>query len=50
MARQLKVFSTPAGFFVADVAAPSQKAALEACDIHDNVFANGAATVATDRS
>ena len=48
MARQPKVFSTPAGFFNAVVAAPSQKAALEAWGIHDNVFANGQATVVTD--
>lgn len=48
MARELKVFSTAAGFFNAVVAAPSQKAALEAWGIHDNVFANGTATVVTD--
>ena len=48
MARQLKVFSTPAGFFNAVVAAPSQKAALEAWGLRENVFANGAATVVTD--
>lgn len=48
MARQLKVFSTPAGFVNAVVAAPSQKAALEAWGIRENVFANGSATVVTD--
>ena len=48
MARQLKVFSTPAGFFNAVVAAPSQKAALEAWGLRENVFANGSATVVTD--
>ena len=48
MARQLKVFSTPAGFVNAVVAAPSQKAALEAWGVRENVFANGSATVVTD--
>ena len=48
MARQLKVFSTPAGFFNAVVAAPSQRAALEAWGLRENVFANGTATVVTD--
>ena len=48
MARQLKVFSTPAGFVNAVVAAPSQKAALEAWGVRDNLFASGAATVVTD--
>lgn len=48
MARQLKVFSTPAGFVNAVVAAPSQKAALEAWGIRENVFASGRASVVTD--
>ena len=48
MARQLKVFSTPAGFVNAVVAVPSQKAALEAWGVRDNLFATGAATVVTD--
>ena len=48
MARQLKVFSTPAGFVNAVVAAPSQKAALEAWGVHDNLFASGRASVVTD--
>ena len=48
MARQLKVFSTAAGFVNAVVAAPSQKAALEAWGVRDNLFASGAATVVTD--
>ena len=48
MARQLKVFSTAAGFVNAVVAAPSQKAALEAWGVRDNLFASGAATVVND--
>ena len=47
MAR-LKVFSSPQGFFETVVAAPSQKAALEAWGTHQNLFADGMATVATD--
>ena len=48
MARQLKVFSPPASFVNAVVAAPSQKAALEAWGVHDNLFASGRASVVTD--
>lgn len=48
MARALKVFSTPAGFVTAVVAAPSQKAALEAWGVRENLFASGAAKVVDD--
>lgn len=47
MAR-LKVFTSPQGFFETVVAAPSQKAALEAWGAHQNLFAGGMATVAQD--
>ena len=43
MARALKVFSTAAGFYEADVAAPSRKAALAAWGVHDDLFASGRA-------
>jgi len=42
-ARQLKVFRTPIGFHDAYVAAPSQKAALEAWGSDHNLFARGEA-------
>jgi len=48
MPRKLKVFCTPIGFHDAYVAAPSQKAALEAWGTDANLFARGMATVATD--
>ena len=45
---KLKVFRTPVGFHDAYVAAPSQKAALEAWGVDSNLFAAGAAEVVTD--
>jgi hypothetical protein len=45
---KLKVFRTPIGFHDAYVAAPSQKAALEAWGTGTNLFANGAAEQVTD--
>ncbi|WP_404710377.1 hypothetical protein [Sphingomonas sp. MMS24-J13] len=50
MARQqkLKVFRTPIGFHDAYVAAPSQKAALEAWGSDADLFARGIAEVVTD--
>ena len=47
-ARKLKVFRTPIGFHDAYVAAPSQKAALEAWGSDTNLFAAGAAELVTD--
>jgi hypothetical protein len=47
MAR-LKVFTSAQGFFETVVAAPSQKAALDAWGAHQNLFASGMADVATD--
>lgn len=47
-AAKLKVFRTPIGFHDAYVAAPSQKAALEAWGTDANLFARGAAEVVTD--
>ena len=41
MARALKVFSTPAGFYEAVVAVPSRKAALAVWGVHDELFASG---------
>jgi hypothetical protein len=46
--RKLKVYRTPIGFHDAYVAAPSQKAALEAWGSGTNLFASGAAEVVTD--
>ena len=46
--KKLKVFRTPIGFHDAYVAAPSQKAALEAWGTDTNLFANGTAEVVTD--
>ena len=48
MARKLKVFRTPIGFHDAYVAAPSQKAALEAWGADSNLFARGTAEQVTD--
>ena len=48
MAKKLKVFRTPIGFHDAYVAAPSQKAALEAWGTDTNLFAAGAAELVTD--
>ena len=45
---KLKVFRTPIGFHDAYVAAPSQKAALEAWGTGTNLFAAGAAELVTD--
>jgi hypothetical protein len=45
---KLKVFRTPIGFHDAYVAAPSQKAALEAWGADANLFARGIAEVVTD--
>ena len=48
MPRQLKVYRTPIGFHDAYVAAPSQKAALEAWGSDANLFARGVAEIVTD--
>jgi hypothetical protein len=48
MPRQLKVYRTPIGFHDAYVAAPSQKAALEAWGSDANLFARGVAELVTD--
>jgi hypothetical protein len=45
---KLKVFRTPIGFHDAYVAAPSQKAALEAWGADANLFARGIAEIVTD--
>lgn len=45
---KLKVYATRIGFHDAVVAAPNQKAALQAWDIRENLFAQGTATVADD--
>jgi hypothetical protein len=47
-AAQLKVFRTPVGFHDAYVAAPSQKAAIEAWGSGSDVFARGEAERVTD--
>ena len=46
--RKLKVFRTPIGFHDAYVAAPSQKAALEAWGAGSNLFASGTAEEVTE--
>lgn len=46
--RRLKVYRTPIGFHDAYVAAPSQKAALEAWGADTNLFARGSAEEVTD--
>jgi hypothetical protein len=46
--QKLKVFVTPIGFHDAYVAAPSQKAALEAWGTDSNIFAQGIAEQVTD--
>jgi hypothetical protein len=46
---RLKVFMTQIGFHNWLVAAPSQKAALEAWDVKENLFAMGSAKVVTDK-
>src|SRR6266478_6570984 len=48
MARKLKVFRTHLGFYDLLVAAPSQKAALEAWGASPHIFAQGFAAVETD--
>jgi hypothetical protein len=48
MPRKLKVYRTPIGFHDAYVAAPSQKAALEAWGSDADLFARGVAEVVTD--
>lgn len=48
MPRKLKVFRTAIGFHDAYVAAPSQKAALEAWGANVDLFARGAAELVTD--
>jgi len=47
-AQKLKVYCTPIGFHDAYVAAPSQKAALEAWGSDANLFARGVAEQVTD--
>ena len=48
--RKLKVFQAQFGFYDTVVAAASQAAALRAWGIHQNLFASGEATVATDEA
>ena len=48
MAKKLKVFRTPIGFHDAYVAAPSQKAALEAWGADSNLFGQGIAEQVND--
>ena len=48
MAKKLKVFRTPIGFHDAYVAAPSQKAALEAWGADSNLFGQGIAEQVDD--
>ncbi len=48
MPRKLKVYRTPIGFHDAYVAAPSQKAALEAWGTDTDLFARGVAEVVSD--
>jgi hypothetical protein len=45
---RLKVYRTHLGFYDAIVAAPSQKAALDAWGVHQNLFQNGMASVVGD--
>jgi type IV secretory pathway VirB10-like protein len=47
-ARRLKVFQAVFGFHESVVAAPSQTAALSAWGAHQNLFADGAATLVAD--
>lgn len=49
-AQKLKVYRTPIGFHDAYVAAPSQKAALEAWGSDANLFARGLAEIVTDEA
>lgn len=48
--QKLKVYRTPIGFHDAYVAAPSQKAALEAWGTNANLFAQGAAELVVDEA
>jgi hypothetical protein len=48
--RKLKVFQAQFGFFDTVVAASSQAAALRAWGTHQNLFASGEATIATDEA
>lgn len=48
MARKLKTYQTSLGFFERAIAAPSMKAALEACGADSNLFHQGAAKESTD--
>lgn len=48
MPQRLRVYRTHLGFYDAIVAAPSQKAALEAWGVHQNLFQNGMASVVGD--
>jgi hypothetical protein len=48
--RRLKVYTTRIGIHDWAVAVPSQKAALEAWDVRENLFASGAAKVVDDPS
>ena len=50
MARALKVYCMPAGFYDAVVAAPSQAAALKAWGTTTDLFAAGRAIVVTDEA
>lgn len=50
VARKLKVFQAQFGFYDTVVAAPSQAAALRAWGVHQNLFASGDATLATDEA
>lgn len=47
-ARKLKVFQAQFGFFDTVVAAPSQAAALRAWGVHQNLFADGRASLTKD--
>src|SRR6185295_8202668 len=46
--RRLKVYTTRIGIHEWAVAVPSQKAALQAWDVRENLFASGAAKVVDD--
>jgi hypothetical protein len=48
--QRLKVFQAQFGFYDTVVAAPSQVAALRAWGTHQNLFANGDATLTTDEA
>jgi hypothetical protein len=47
-AQRLRVYRTHLGFYDAIVAAPSQKAALSAWGVHQNLFHDGLASVVGD--